>query len=102
MKHSEPPGILGDMDSARDVMWQYVRGALPCPDLLRRSRTRRAALRLITCKQWPGDNATGMDGAQLALLRLLYLQQVTRTAVSERRAEDAALLARGSIETAIV
>ena len=102
MKHSDPPGILGDMDSARDVIRKYVRGALPYPDLLRRGRTRRAAARLITCKLWQGENATGMDGAQLALLRLLYLQQVTRTAVSERRAEDAALLARGSIETAIV
>jgi hypothetical protein len=90
------------MNGAREVAWHYLRGVLPYPDLLRRGRVRRAARRLITCKQWPGDDATGMDAAQLALLRLLYLQHLTRTAVSERRAEDAALLARASIETAIV
>jgi hypothetical protein len=90
------------MNGAREIVWLYLRGALPYPDLLRRARMRRRAGRLITCKQWPGDDATGMDAAQLALLRLLYLQQLTRTAVSERRAEDAALLARASIETAMV
>jgi hypothetical protein len=63
---------------------------------------RRGAFKLVTCKQWPGEDATGMDAAQLALLRILYLQQLTRTAVTERRAEDAALLARASIETCIV
>jgi hypothetical protein len=83
-------------------VWRYLRGALPYPDLLQRSRIRRMAGRLITCKRWPGADATGMDAAQLALLRLLYLQQLTRSAVSERRSEDAALLARAAIETAIV
>lgn len=90
------------MNGAREIVWQYLRGCLPYPDLLRRGRVRRGAGKLVTCKQWPGDQATGMDAAQLALLRLLHLQQLTRTAVSERRAEDAALLARASIETAIV
>jgi len=84
------------------VVRRFLRGALPYPDLLRRGRTRRKALRLIISKQWPGHDATGMDGAQLALLRLLHLQQLTRSAVSERRSEDAALLARTSIETCIV
>jgi hypothetical protein len=101
-EHLRRPGILDDMNGARDIVWRYLRGALPYPDLLRRSRMRRAARRLITCKQWPGNDATGMDAAQLALLRLLYLQQLTRSAVTERRAEEAALLARASIETAIV
>jgi hypothetical protein len=95
-------GILEDMNGTREIVWQYLRGCLPYPDLLRRARVRRGAGKLVTCKQWPGDQATGMDAAQLALLRLLYLQQLTRTAVSERRAEDAALLAMASIETAIV
>jgi hypothetical protein len=90
------------MNGAREIVWRYLRGALPYPDLLRRSRMRRGAGRLITSKRWPADEATGMDAAQLALLRLLYLQQLTRTAVSERRSEDAALLARAAIETAIV
>lgn len=90
------------MNGEREIVWQYLRGALPYPDLRRRGRMRRAAGRLVTCKHWPGDHATGIDAAQLALLRLLHLQQLTRSAVSERRAEDAALLARTSIETAIV
>jgi hypothetical protein len=83
-------------------VWRYLRGALPYPDLLPRIRVRRGAGRLITCKRWPGADATGMDAAQLALLRLLYLQRLTRSAVSERRSEDAALLAHAAIETAIV
>jgi hypothetical protein len=90
------------MNGAREVVWRYLRGAMPYPDLLRRGRIRRGAGRLITCKRWPGAGATGMDAAQLALLRLLYLQRLTRSAVSERRSEDAALLARAAIETAIV
>jgi hypothetical protein len=96
------PGILNHMNGAREIVWQYLRGALPYPDLLRRSRIRRGAGRLITCKRWPGADATGTDAAQLALLRLLYLQQLTRSAVVERRSEDAALLARAAIETVIV
>jgi hypothetical protein len=90
------------MNGAREVVWRYLRGALPYPDLLHRSRIRRRAGRLITCKRWPGADATGMEAAQLALLRLLYLQRLTRSAVSERRSEDAALLAHAAIETAIV
>jgi hypothetical protein len=90
------------MNGRREIVWQYLRGALPYPDLLRRGRIRRRASKLITCKRWPGDDATGADAAQLALLRLLYLQQLTHAAVSERRSEDAALLARAAIETVIV
>ncbi len=43
-----------------------------------------------------------MDAAQLALLRLLWLQRLTRNSVSMRRDEDAVLLARAAIETCIV
>lgn len=100
--HEVRPGILNHMNGAREIVWRYLRGALPHPDLLLRSRIRRGAGGLITCERWPGADATGMDAAQLALLRLLYLQRVTRSAVSERRSEDAALLARAAIETAIV
>ena len=101
-KHLRRPGILDDMNGARKVVWRYLRGKLPYPDLPRRSRTRRRAVKLITCKQWPGEDATGMDAAQLALLRVLHLQHLTRSAASERRDEDAALLALASIETCIV
>jgi hypothetical protein len=90
------------MNAVAAVSRQYLRGVLPYPDLLRRRRIRRAALRLVTCEEWPGADATGTDAAQLALLRLLWLQRLTRNAVSERRAEEAALLARAALETCIV
>jgi len=102
VSHEVTPGILTHMTGAREIGLQYMRGALPYPDLLRRGRIRRRAGRLITCKRWPGADATGTDAAQLALLRLLHLQQLTRSAAIERRNEDAALLARAAIETVIV
>lgn len=84
------------------AFWQLLRGVLPYPDLRRRWRINRRVHKLVTCRQWPGDEATGMDAAQLALLRLLWLQRLTHNAVSMRREEDAVLLARASIETCIV
>ncbi len=90
------------MSTALGTSRQLVQGTLPYPDLLRRRRVRRKARRLVTCKHWPGDDATGMEAAQLALLRLLWLQRLTRNAVAERRAEDAALLARTALESCIV
>lgn len=84
------------------VSWQLLRGVLPYPDLLRRWRVNRRAHKLITCRHWPGDDATGMEAAQLALLRLLWLRRLTRNAVGMRRDEDAVLLARACIETCIV
>jgi hypothetical protein len=81
---------------------QFLRGVLPYPDGRRRWRIRRAAQRLVTCERWPGDAATGTDAAQLALLRLTWLQELTRNAVSERRSDDAVLLARAALETCIV
>ena len=84
------------------VSWQLLRGVLPYPDLWRRGRVNRRAHKLITCRLWPGDEATGMDAAQLALLRLLWLQRLTRNSVGMRRDEDAVLLARAAIETCIV
>lgn len=84
------------------VSWQLLRGVLPYPDLWRRWRVNRRAHKLITCRLWPGDDATGMDAAQLALLRLLWLQRLTRNSVGMRRDEDAVLLARAAIETCIV
>jgi hypothetical protein len=90
------------MRSALVTSRQFLKGMLPYPDLLRRHRVRRRAHRLVTCKHWPGDDATGMEAAQLALLRLLWLQRITRDAVTERRGEDAALMARTALETCIV
>ncbi|MEH1056893.1 hypothetical protein V6U89_17020 [Micromonospora sp. CPCC 206171] len=81
-----------------------LRGVLPYPDLLRRARVRRRARDLATSTPWPQDEtaATGLDFAQLALLRLLWLQRETRRAVRTRQREAAALLARASMETCIL
>jgi hypothetical protein len=94
--------MLEGMNTALTTSRQFLQGTLPYPDLLRRRRVRRKARKLVTCKHWPGDDATGMEAAQLALLRLLWLQRLTRNAVVERRAEDAALLARTALESCIV
>jgi len=90
------------MNGVLAVSWQLLRGVLPYPDLWRRWRVNRRAHKLITCRLWPGADATGMDAAQLALLRLLWLQRLTRNSVSMRRDDDAVLLARAAIETCIV
>ncbi|WP_239120587.1 hypothetical protein [Catellatospora chokoriensis] len=81
-----------------------LRGTLPYPDVLRRVRVRRSARDLAARDPWPQDDTavTGLDFAQLALLRVLSLQQETRRAVRSRQREAAALLARVSIETCIV
>ncbi|MFJ8685478.1 hypothetical protein [Micromonospora wenchangensis] len=81
-----------------------LRGVLPYPDLLRRARVRSRARDLATRTPWPQDEttATGLDFAQLALLRLLWLQRETRRAVRIRQREAAALLARTSMETCIL
>jgi hypothetical protein len=84
------------------LIWAVVRGVLPYPDLQRRIRMRRAGFSLVTCKRWPGDNATGEEAAQLALLRLLWLQRLIRHAVRARRSEEAALLGRSAVDACIV
>jgi hypothetical protein len=94
--------MLEGMDTAFATSRKFLQGTLPYPDVLRRRRIKHKARKLVTCRRWPGDDATGMEAAQLALLRLLWLQRLTRSAVSERRAEDAALLARAALESCIV
>lgn len=84
------------------MAWSGARGLLPYPDLAQRIRMRWQAFKLVTCKRWPGDDATGDDAAQLALLRLLRLQRLIRRAVRARRAEEAALLARSAVDDCII
>lgn len=75
---------------------------MPSPDPVRRTRFRRDAYELVTCEPWPDDDAKGPDAAQLALLRLLFLQRQVRRAVRWRQREAAALLGRSAAETCIV
>lgn len=74
--------------------------ALPYSDPRRRRAARRVAGDLIDCKPWPGDDATPSEIAQLALLRLLYLQREAHRCTRQQR-EAAALLARAAVETAL-
>lgn len=78
-----------------------LRNALPYPDPLRRRRVRSAARELITCTPWPGDDATPEDIAQLALLRLLWLQSQTHRAARARQTEATCLLTRSAVETCL-
>jgi len=89
------------LSAVRQLAWMFLRCLLPCPDLLRRARVRRAARRLITCDPWPERKATGADVAQLALLRLLWLQEQVRHAVILRQREASAVLARSALEVCI-
>jgi hypothetical protein len=47
-------------------------------------------------------NAASADVAQLAMLRLLWLQRETRRAVRARHREAAVMLARASVETLLL
>jgi hypothetical protein len=101
----ETPVPAGRFWFAKRV-WPYVRiailGMLPCPDVASRYRMRRAARRLVSLKTWPGMNAASADVAQLAMLRLLWLQRETRRAVRARHREAAVMLARASVETLLL
>ena len=84
-------------------VWPIVRGLLPVPDLARRVHVRHSAKRLVTLQTWPADDATtGPDVAQLAMLRLLWLQRETRRLTRSRHREAAALMSRLSLETCIL
>jgi hypothetical protein len=78
-------------------------GMLPYPDSRRRRRVRRAARALVVCEPWPSDaETTGPDAAQLALLRVLYLQKQTRRAAVMRMPDATVQMARSSLEACLV
>jgi hypothetical protein len=87
-------------------LWPHVRvwilGLLPCPDLVSRYRMRRSAGKLVTLRTWPGMDATSPQVAQLAMLRLLWLQRQTRRAARGRHREAAIMLARACVETLLL
>lgn len=87
---------------ARALMAALCRGLVPYPDPARRRRVRRRARVLVTCEPWPGDAATGADVAQLALLRVLWLQRQIRRAARTRSHEAAVLLARSCLEACLL
>jgi hypothetical protein len=95
--------------SGKDRLWRavwqqgqpFLLAAMPVLDLPSRYRVRRLAVGLVKCDPWPGMAATGEDAAQLAILRLRWLQHDTRRAVRSRQGEAAVMLARVSIETLI-
>lgn len=103
-----PSGILCDVDARWDAaktVWNSVlgpvfKGTLPYSDARRRRQVRTQARQLVTCDPWPGNDATPIQLAQLALMRGLSLQEETRRAV--RQGEAAALLARTALETCFV
>jgi hypothetical protein len=93
----------GDRFRLWAAVWPLVRtlvlSALPVPDLPSRFKVRCAARDLAKgCDPWPGMEASGVDVARLALLRLLHLQQATHRAVRSHQDEAATMLARVTIE----
>ena len=63
---------------------------------------RHAARKLAPLRTWPGMDATSAQVAQLAMLRLLWLQRQTRRAVRGRHREAAIMLARACVETLLL
>ena len=81
-------------------MINVLGGLLPSVDHARRRRIRAAARELVTLQRWPDDDVvTGDDVAQLALLRVLWLQKQARRAGGSQ--EAVAVLARLALETAL-
>jgi hypothetical protein len=74
---------------------------MPYPDPIHRRRLRRDAKALVSWTKWPGDDATTLDVAELALVRLLWLQREVHRAARSKQKEATALLARSAIETCI-
>ncbi len=79
-----------------------ILGTLPYPDLVTRRRIRKEAFGLVTLQTWPGMDASSAQAAQLALLRVLWLQRQTRRAVRGRHRDAAAMLARASVEALLL
>ncbi len=94
-----PPGRFWIVKRVMPFLRVAILGFLPCPDLITRYRMRRAARGLVTLRTWPGTDASSAEAAQLAMMRLLWLQRQTRRAVRARQREAAVMLARASVET---
>jgi hypothetical protein len=75
---------------------------LPYRDPLVRRRVRRDARELIAPGPWAEEKANSNEVAQLALLRLLWLQREAHRAANRKMFEAVALLTRSAIDTCIV
>lgn len=98
----QQPGRFWIIKRLAPYLRATIRGVMPCPDLISRYRMRRAAAKLVTVRTWPEMEATSAECAQLAMLRLLWLQRQTHRAVRGRHREAAAMLARASVETLLL
>jgi hypothetical protein len=83
-------------------LWGLLVSVLPCPDLISRYRMREAAYRLVTLRTWPGMAADSDKAAQLAMLRLLWLQRQTHRVVRGRHKEASAMMARATVEVLLL
>jgi hypothetical protein len=79
-----------------------VRSVLPYTDARARRKVRAEARALVGCSPWRGKEANGNEIAQLALLRLLWLQHEAHSAARAGHSESVALLARSAIDTCVV
>jgi len=63
---------------------------------------RKEAIDLVTLQTWQGMEASSAHAAQLALLRVLWLQRQTHRAVRGRHRDASAMLARASVEALLL
>jgi hypothetical protein len=86
----------------RRAVQVVVRSLLPYADPRARRKVRAEANALVACSPWRGRQADGAEIAQLALLRLLWLQREAHNAARAGHSESVALLARTAIDTCVV
>src|ERR1700716_1860827 len=98
---TSPVATLAEQPTTRSLLSLLFQTLLPYWDPFRRRRIRTAARGLVSRTPWPGDEATPQDVAELALLRLLWLQPATHPAALLRQFGGTMLLARAAVEACI-
>jgi len=96
--------VLDDLivnDGIKVLLQVVAKSLLPYPDPIHRRRLRREARALVSWTKWPGDDATTLEVAELALVRLLWLQREAHKAARSKQKEATALLARSAIDTCV-
>lgn len=95
-------GCVTESSDANRVLRTVVVCVLPYRDPFARRRVRRSARKLVAPGPWAKERANSNEVAQLALLRLLWLQREARRAAQSGMFEALALLTRSTIDTCIV